>query len=422
VPVESLPPAIRIKKLTPEIEVSFEGWVSTIKENFPDLLFASEIGLSIMAQILIKDVTNPFALVLVDVPSAGKTIAVNFFADIDELSYCTDKFTPASFVSNAANVAKDKLKYVDLLPRLQYKLFIIRDLATLFSKRDDELNECLGLLTRVLDGEGLNTDSGIHGQRKYNGEYLFMILAASTPIPGKVWKLMSNLGSRLFFLSLNSKDKNESQLANQLKNKDYKRKERECRNTTSNFLKTLWSKYPDGVVWSKEGDGDEEIVIISRCAMLLAKLRGAINVWKDEFGDYGCNHTVPTIEKPDRINQLFYNLCRGHALVCGRTQISKEDLKFIIELTIDSAPSIRAKMFRKLIEHSGAMTTSEVEKEIGCSKPTALAEMEKLKILNICNISKVDDHELGGQENKITLIDDFKWFLSEEFNEIRNTN
>ena len=48
--------------------------------------------------------------------------------------------------------------------------------------------------------------------------------------------------------------------------------------------------------------------------------------------------------------------------------------------------------------------------------------MEKLKILNICNISKVDDHELGGQENKITLIDDFKWFLSEEFNEIRNTN
>jgi hypothetical protein len=113
------------------------------------------------------------------VPSAGKTIAVNFFADIRELAYPTDKFTPASFVSNAANVAKNKLREIDLLPRIQYKLFIIRDLAPLFSKREDDLNECLGILTRVLDGEGLNTDSGIHGQREYNGEYLFMILGYS---------------------------------------------------------------------------------------------------------------------------------------------------------------------------------------------------------------------------------------------------
>ena len=125
---------------TPDETISFSEWRDVINDNFPDLLFAAEIGLSIIAQILIKDVTNPFALVLVDVPSAGKTITINFFSEIEGLTYATDKFTPASFVSNAANVKKEKLREVDLLPRLQYKLFLIRDLATLFSKRDDDLN------------------------------------------------------------------------------------------------------------------------------------------------------------------------------------------------------------------------------------------------------------------------------------------
>jgi len=165
------------------------------------------MGLSIISQILIKEISNPFALVLVDVPSSGKTIAINFFDRIPELTYATDKFTPASFVSNASNVKKEDLKNIDLLPKLKYKMFLIRDLATIFSKRDDDLNECLGILTRVLDGEGLNTDTGVHGQRQYVGEYLFMILGASTPLPRKVWKMMGSLGSRLFFLNLGSKKK-----------------------------------------------------------------------------------------------------------------------------------------------------------------------------------------------------------------------
>ena len=37
----------------------------------------------------------------------------------------------------------EKLKDIDLLPRLQYKFFLIRDLATLFSKRDDDDEACI---------------------------------------------------------------------------------------------------------------------------------------------------------------------------------------------------------------------------------------------------------------------------------------
>jgi len=409
-----------IKVDKPEREVNFVEWQETIKSNFPYLLFPAELGLSIIAQILIKEITNPFSLVLVDVPSAGKTITINFFSEIDGLTYATDKFTPASFVSNAANVKKEKLPDIDLLPRLKDKMFLIRDLSTIFSKRDEDLNECLGLLTRVLDGEGLNADTGVHGKRHYVGEYLFMILAGSTPIPPRVWKMMGNLGSRLFFLNMNVKEKSEEELAEQITTLAYKEREKICRTATKNFLYTLWYKYSDGVDWDKTQDKKEYKIIIGRCARLLAKLRGVINVWQERWTDnkeYGYN--PPTIEMPDRINQLFYNLCRGHALVSGRKQINQDDLKLIVELAVDSSPTTRAKLFRKLLENEGVMKTNDVETALQCSKPTALKEMETLKILGVCYITQDSYGEVGEPEKTIHLSDDFKWFLTDECRTIR---
>src|SRR3989338_6632121 len=384
-----------------------------MKDNFPDLLFASGVALSVGAQFLIKDITNPFALVLVDVPSSGKTICINFFDNIPELSYATDKFTPASFVSNSANVPKEKLGEIDLLPRIQYRMFLIRDFATLFSKREDDLNELLGILTRVLDGEGLNTDSGVHGQREYSGEYLFMILAASTPISPRVMKVMGNLGSRLFFLGVNSRDKSETELAAQVADLSYKEKEMVCRTATRNFLYGLWGTYPQGVVWDKKADDKKLLTIIARCAKLLASLRGAVNVWQDDFNNE-FKYATPLIEKPDRLNQLFYNLTRGHALISGRTQIATEDLAAVVELCIESAYTGRAKLFKKLLEHGGTMTTSKIEEELNCSKPTALKEMKTLQILGVCT------HQEGVRtDDEISLSDEFKWFLSEECVAIR---
>jgi hypothetical protein len=404
-------PAIRIKQVTPPAQpVSFEQWQAVIKDNFPDLLFPAEISLAILAQLLITDITNPFALVLVDVPASGKTITINFFDGIEELTYSTDKFTPASFVSSAANVAKEDLADVDLLPRIQYKMFLIRDFATIFSKREDDLNEILGILTRVLDGEGLSLDSGIHGQREYKGEYLFMILAASTPIPPRVWKMMGNLGSRLFFLNMHTKEKSEQQLIGQLINATYKEKEADCREVTKNFLYSLWSKYPQGIEWDRTQDDPELILIIVYSSKLLARLRGVINVYKDR-GANGEEYdfTKPVIEKPDRINQALYNLARGHALAQGRIQIVRDDLKPVIELAIDSASVIRSELFRALLDCKGAMSTSKVMEVLNCSRPTALKEMEALRVLGICHQSQDSQGLTGDPEKIISVVSDLSW-------------
>lgn len=414
-------PVKRVKKIEkPTDEMSFEKWRDLIKVKFPGLVFPAEVAASVVAQILITEITNPFALVLVDVPSSGKTITLNFFDDIDGISYSTDKFTPASFVSNATNVPKEKLPEIDLLPRIRYKTLLIRDLATMFSKNEDALNESLGLLTRVLDGEGLNTDSGVHGQRHYSGDYVFMMLAASTPIQPRVWKVMGSIGSRLFFINMGTAEKSEAELVEQITTLSPKEKERACREATRNFLHTLWHQNPDGITWDRTKDKDAYKLIIARCAKLLAKLRGIVHVWEKKSTD-SSGHQIavmeyqpPVIEKPDRINQLFYNLSRGHAVISGRLHIESDDLRLPIELAIDSAPTGRAKLLRGLLAKNGTMKTSEVETCLQCSKPTALKEMETLKILGIAQLSGESDGFVGEPERKIHLSEEFAWFLSEE--------
>ena len=413
----------RYAPLSPDIPTEIDDWRNTIKVNFPELVLPAEVGLSVVAQLLIEDIKNPFALVYVDVPSSGKTIVLNFFSTIKELAYTTDNFTPASFVSHAANKSQNKLAENDMLPQIRYKTVIVRDLAPIFAKKDEDVQAMLGILIRVLDGEGLETNSGLHGKRGYSGEYLFMMLCASTPIRPRVWKVMGNLGSRLFFLNINGIEKSEETLAEQLKI-SCRDKEIICRKATDDFLKTLWSKYPQGIQWDKNSDNPQLIIIITKFAKVLARLRSAINVWKDgddEKRKY--NHTIPITEMPDRLTQLLYNLARGHALVCGRETLSIDDLIVVAKTALDSAPPNRAKIFRLLLESNGVLSTNKVMEKLKCSRPTALKEMEQLVILDIVDTEAELDTDqeflsIGRPEQEITLKSDHAWFLSPECKEI----
>ena len=406
----------RVAKLAPPARpVSFDQWRAVIKENFPALAGSAEICLSVVAQKLINDVSNQFALALVDVPASGKTITLNFFDGATELTYTTDNFTPASFVSHASNVKREDLGTVDLLPRIRYRTLIVRELGSIFGAKDDDLIKSLGILTRVLDGEGLETDSGVHGRRGYKGDYLFMLLAGTPPIPPRVFKIMGNFGSRLFFLSLHTPDEDDDELIAQNKGTARKLKESECKEATENFLRTLWAANPSGVEWNKTGDPDDCLRVIARCARLLAALRGAINVWRSDEGGEKLSHNMPVIEKPHRINCLLYNLARAHALICGRRQITAEDLWPVLDVTFDSAPTIRAKIFRAFIKAGGSLSTSGVVKVLRCSPPTARKEMEALSVLRIADKAAVDqDGEAGRPETEITLAERFAWFGSTE--------
>jgi hypothetical protein len=164
--------------------------------------------------------------------------------------------------------------------------------------------------------------------------------------------------------------------------------------------------------------------VVARCAQLLAALRGTILMWLSDH-DSSVSHSVPVIEQPDRINCLLCNLARGHALLCGRRQFALEDLAPVLEVTFDSASTIRSKVFRGLLENGGTLKTAQVEKLLRCSTPTALKEMEALSVLGVADKVKVPQ-ESGQQGFELLLADNFKWFMSAkckslQWNENSNT-
>jgi hypothetical protein len=253
----------------------------------------------------------------------------------------------------------------------------------------------------------LQTDSGVHGQRGYVGDYLFMLLCGTTPPPPKVFKTMATLGGRMFFLALHSQKKSRETLIAQNRGRHWKTKEKACHEATTSFLHQLWSENPNGVDWDNGGDPEDCLYVIARCAELLASLRGTIEIWESDY-DGSVTHNAPMKEHPDRINCLFYNLARGHALICGRRQISNGDLWPIIELTFDSASPIRSRVFRHLLEKGGILNTSDVERLLDCSPPTARKEMDAL-----CALGVTDKSEFASITT-INLSNEFRWFVSDE--------
>jgi len=65
------------------------------------------------------------------------------------------------------------------------------------------------------------------------------------------------------------------------------------------------------------------------------------------------------------------------------------------------------------------MKTGEVMAALNCSRPTALKEMEAMRILGVCGITQDGYGEVGEPEKTITLTDGFKWFLSDECRALR---
>jgi hypothetical protein len=225
---------------------------------------------------------------------------------------------------------------------------------------------------------------------------------------------MGNFGSRLFFLALHTPEETDDDLVAQNRGENRKRKEDICKSITEGFLRTLWAANPAGVSWNKAGDPDDCLRVIARCARLLAALRGAINVWSIGEDGEKLSHSVPVIEKPNRINCLLYNLARAHALICGRQELTAEDLWPVLDLTFDSAPATRAKVFRRLIEAGGTLTTSDVETLLRCSPPTARKEMEALSVLGVVEKTECDPYSAGRPEIQITLNKRFGWFASRQ--------
>jgi hypothetical protein len=388
---------------------SFERVEQVVQESFPQIVDETRICLSVAATLLLEDQQNPVALNLEGPPSSAKTTLVDFFDRADGKAYKSDKFTPKSFVSHSANVKREQLNEVDLLPRIRHKLFLVPELAPLFGLRNEDLLENFSILTRVLDGQGLTTDSGVHGRRGHVGDYLFAWIGCTTPIEHRVWKTMGKLGSRFLFLAMPDEEASDSSLvADVAGGTAYRDRVDACREAVADFLEDLWRNYGGvrGVKWDRSADPQPIMLRIAAYAKLLARLRGTISVWREGSGDEETyNFTTPIIEQPHRAMSLLYALARGHALVHGRTQLEEADLWVVARTALESTPTDRRAVMRLLIEQGGEVSTTDVQDALRCSAPTGRAILETLDKLGIGAFENPGPPEPA----KLTLAESFAW-------------
>ena len=99
-----------------------------VERHFPALWPTVDLGLATCATLLLADNANPTAVIYVGGASAGKTTVASTFERAlvvrkkggprESLCHRSDKFTPAAFVSQAANRSAKDLMSVDLLPKI----------------------------------------------------------------------------------------------------------------------------------------------------------------------------------------------------------------------------------------------------------------------------------------------------------------
>ena len=286
----------------------------------------------------------------------------------------------------------------------------------MFTKKEEEIQEILGIFTRLADGHGLQTNTGAHGSRGYRDIY-FNMIGAGVDIPYKVYKLLGYLGPKLYFIRLPKTAKTEDQYLIEMYADEYPTKFGKVKEALNDYL-NVFASCPDmefekknrlsRIPWTKDDDRQASRFIV-RSALLLSHLRAVVTTFGDTYGHGGTDYAYATaqIEEPSRAITQLRNLARGHALSKGRTHISMEDIPLVIKVALSTAPIDRVNVFDLLIANKGTLKTSIIEASLNMSDNTAKRTMTELKAIELVDKPKP---KASNEELTIILKEGFKWF------------
>jgi hypothetical protein len=448
---------------------TFQDWQSIVAEKYENLRKITvkyypeawpflEFCLAVKSILNIEDITLPFMGVILSAPASMKTMIIQLFRKYPG-SFYSDNFTANSLVSHNSAFRGEQLQKVDMLPKMKDKLVLTPELAPIFTSKEDDLQKILGIITRILDGHGFESDSGAQGHRHY-GDTMFVWIGAAVEIPFRVWKVLGSLGHKIYFLRPQLSEKTTEQLKQIAKTNDYGAKFKEIEDALLDYLKYFDARPEsppyiqtdkDGIIkirWNHvlEGEQDEATGYIAEVAKLLAHLRGSVyvseskptktsrrynnnqkqeqqqqyqedssNLVQIEGQDYDTG--LPIIEDPSRAVILLRNLAIGHAISQGRNSISLQDIPIAIKVALSTTMVSRVKIFDLLLKNGGELKTSDITKGLRVSEPTARRTMREFYALGIVEICAISGY--GNAELKITLRSEYEWFKGKEFEKLR---
>ncbi len=300
--------------------------------------------------------------------------------------YRSDKFTPKSFVSHAANVKAEDLAKMDLLPKLENKVLITKEMAPLFRGRVEDLQDNFSILIAVLDGKGLLSDTGMRGQRGYDRSIIFNWIGCTTPLPASTHRLMSQLGTRLLFYELPTLEISDEQLLAYAEHGNPGGAEQECQQAMNGLLAQFYREHPVASVDPKSIEVSQLLLKdLIRWATFLTKARAELK-WDEQTKNSPPVAANPP-EAPFKVVTYFKDLACGSALINGRFRVNQSDLDLIGEVAISSIPGHLRPIIREL-RRRDVLATERVTNLCRVTAPTARNYLRELELLGIAELKK----------------------------------
>jgi hypothetical protein len=348
-----------LKPTASDILKELEGKITQTYSG--ELWQATLAALAVLASLSLKARSNPLTLIFEGASGRGKSTVINMFApdrnETRKYLYRLDKFTPASFVTQAASIAKEDLDGIDLLPKIKDKLLVTKELAPLFRGREDALRETFGTLAAVLDGKGHKTASGVHGTRGYDENHVFNWIGGTTPIPPQTDAIMAQLGNRLLRYEIVGEKQSEEELLKFLQTYKAATIEDECKALANSLVELHFEANPVSSVEQESISFPTELMIdLLRLSKLVAQARVEVGRVKIENDVEYC---AGEPEGPHRVGVLLRTYALGYALMIGKPEVDAEVLESVRHLAFSSIPRNRRKLLRALLLSGGRIETGK---------------------------------------------------------------
>jgi energy-coupling factor transporter ATP-binding protein EcfA2 len=348
---------------------------AVINEHFPEYWEPAEACLVAAGTLSLKNILNPTGVVLTGPSSSGKSTVLRLLNKVDEsMVYFSDHFTPAAFVSNHSQKSESELQSIDLLRRIENKCFIVSDLGCITKGRSEEVLQRLTRFTRVLDGEGLRTDTGVYGRRECSGERLFVFLAGMIPPTSTTFDSIRQAGSRLFFFQMPNSTQNIRQLLErQLGGLSYEEKLIICQDTVRDFFNEMRSGGIKTVNFDLSLTSLDIKDALKDLACLVSDLRGTVS----EDGEIYKEH-------PSRAMTFLSNMVSSRAYLYGRDRVTEEDLPMLFDLAVGSCSRNEALLLKKLVSFDTEVITRKDIGELLRLDPKQVGRIvDKMKVLGL---------------------------------------
>jgi hypothetical protein len=384
-----------------------------VDKHYKNLLPGVNACLAVFGAMSLKGRTKPLSLMFEAGSGFGKSATVQMAfplpgSGLNNHVYRSDKFTPKSFVTHAANVAEKDLAKMDLLPKLENRVLITKEMAPLFRGRIEELQDNFSILIAVLDGKGFLSDTGMRGQRGYDRSIIFNWIGATTPLPARTHRLMSQLGTRLLFFELPAFEITDEQLLTYAEHGDPGHAENECQRVMNDFLVKFYEANPVASVDPNSIDFPQPLLKhLIRWAKFLTHGRAEIK-FDQENKDWKPVAANPP-EAPFKVVTYFKDLALGHALINGRSFVDHSDIDLVGQIALSSIPGHLRPIVREL--RCGQVMTPRVSKLCSVTATTARSYMVELDLLGIADLAKACP--ASNQADSLVLSQKYEWLKSD---------